>query len=276
MHSREEDEIEIDLQELFGLLLHWAWLIILCGIVAAVAGLLICKLAVTPMYKSSTRVFILNKDNNNATISYSDLQTSSQLTKDYAHLIKGRTVLEQVLETCELEESYESFSNRVAVETISDSRLISITVTDPDPRMAQLLAKEIRVVASEHIMQVMEIQAVNLETEANLPTHPSSPSTMKWTAVGGLLGAFVCAMILIIQFLLDDTIKSAEDVEKYLGLSTLAMIPVRETAEKNRKKKEHREHFDPALVKAVDEQEGSGDVMDVVVQELNVGRKEEG
>lgn len=274
MHNKDEDVIEIDLQELFGLVIHWLWLIVICGIVTALAGFLICKLAVTPMYKSSTRVFILNKDNS-ATVSYSDLQTSSQLTKDYAQLIKGRTVLEQVIDTCGLEETYESFYSRVAVETISDTRLIAITVTDPDPAMAQLLAKEIRVIASDHIKQVMEIQAVNLETEANLPTKPASPSVMKWTAVGGMLGAFVCIMILVIQFLLDDTIKSAEDVEKYLGLSTLAMIPIMDPNEKAKKKKGHHEHFDAAMVKAVDEEAANADVMDVVVQDLKVDRKEE-
>lgn len=269
--QNKEDVIEIDLQELVGLLIHWLWLLILCGVVTGMAGFLICKLMITPQYESTTRIFILNK-NNAATVSYSDLQTSTQLTKNYTPLIKSRDVLESVIEKCGLNEKYESFASRVSVATVGDTSLIAITVTDPDPAMAQLLAKEVRILASEHIKQVMEIQAANLETEANLPTSPSSPSAKRWTLIGALLGVFACAAILVIQYLLDDTIKSAEDVERYLGLSTLAMIPIAEQNDKHKKKKSHSEHFSSEMVKAVEEENNAN--MDLVVQDLKVDGKD--
>lgn len=264
----KEDVIEIDLQELVGLLLHWLWLLILCGAVTGIAGFLICKFAITPQYESTTRIFILNK-NNAATVSYTDLQTATQLTKAYTPLIKSRDVLEKVIDTCGLNMTYETFADRVKVATVGDTTLIAITVTDPDPAMAQLLAKEVRDEARDHIMEVMEIQAANLETEANLPTKPSGPSARKWTMIGALLGIFVCAAILVIQYLLDDTIKSAEDVERYLNLSTLAMIPIAEQNDKRGKKKgsSPREHFDEELVRAVDEENAN---MDLVVQDLKM------
>ncbi|MBO4290487.1 MAG: protein-tyrosine kinase [Lachnospiraceae bacterium] len=266
--QNKDDVIEIDLQELFGLLFHWLWLLILCGIVAGLTGLIVCKLFVTPQYESTTRIFILNK-NNSATVSYSDLQTSTQLTKNYTPLIKSRDVLESVIATCGLDETFEKFSLRVKVAPVGDTSLIAITVTDPDPAMAQLLAKEIRIVASDHIKQVMEIQAANLETEANLPTKPAGPSAKKWALVGTMLGVFACAGVLIIQFLLDDTIKSAEDVERYLGLSTLAMIPVIDQNEKNKKKKGHagHEHYGTETSRESDEEVSD---MEVVVQDLRV------
>ncbi|MBR4731181.1 MAG: protein-tyrosine kinase [Lachnospiraceae bacterium] len=262
----KEDVIEIDLQELVGLLLHWMWLLLLCGAVTGITGFLICKLTVTPWYESTTRIFILNK-NNETTVSYSDLQTSSQLTKNYTPLIKSRDVLEKVIEACELSESYESFASRVKVATVGDSNLIAITVTDSDPQMAQRLAKEVRMEASDHIVEVMAIQAANLETEANLPRKPSGPSARKWALIGAFLGVFTCAAILIIQYLLDDSIKSAEDVERYLGLSTLAMIPIADQDKNKKKRGRSHEHFDSEMVKAVDEESGN---MDLVVQEINV------
>ena len=230
----KDDVIEIDLQELVGLLIHWLWLLILCGLVAGITGFLICKLTVTPQYESTTRIFILNRANE-TNVTYSDLQTSTQLTKNYSPLIKSRDVLEKVIETLGLHDSYESLAGRVKVSTVNDTNLIAITVTDPDPQMAQLIAKEVREEARTHIKQVMEIQAANLETEANLPKHPSGPSKKKWAMIGALLGVFACAAILIIQYLLDDSIKSAEDVERYLGLSTLALVPL--TVEEQDKKK---------------------------------------
>lgn len=267
----KEDVIEIDLQELVGLLFHWLWLLILCGLVTGVAGLLICKLAITPQYESTTRIFILNKTNA-ANVTYSDLQTSTQLTKNYTPLIKSRDVLEKVIETCGLNESYESLASRVKVGTVNDTNLIAITVTDPDPGMAQLLAKEVRIEASDHIEKVMEVQAANLETEANYPKRPSGPNARKWAMIGALLGVFACAAILVIQYLLDDSIKSAEDVERYLGLSTLAMIPVSEQNDKHKKKKSHHERVDAEMAKAVDEDNAN---MDLVVQDISAKANEE-
>lgn len=228
--NNTEDVIEIDLQGLFMLLLHWLWLIVLCGVAAGAVGFAISKFVITPQYESTTKVYILNKQNEN-TVTYSDVQMGTQLTKDYAQLIKSRYVLEQVAETCALTEEYSSFFDRIQVEAITDTRIIAITVRDEDPAMAQFIANEIRTVASEHIKNVMDIEAVNVAEEANLPEEPASPSVLKWTVLGLLLGVFLCATVLVIRFMMDDTIKTSEDIEKYLGLSTLAMIPIIEQGE---------------------------------------------
>lgn len=238
-NSNTEDVMEIDLKEVFGVLLHRAWMIILCGILAGVIGFLISNFLLTPMYQSTTKVYILNKQEN-STLTYSDVQLGTQLTKDYQELIKSRYVLEQVIDAYSLSDNYEAFSDKVSVTTPTDTRIISITVEDASPVMAQRLADEIRTVASEHIKNVMDIQAVNTAEEANLPVEPSSPSVMKWTVIAAAIGIFISAGIILVFFLLDDTIKTADDVEKYLELSTLALIPVAEGAKKDKKKKSVR------------------------------------
>ncbi len=241
MQNANDDVIEIDLKDLFGFLLHWLWLIIICGIAAGVAGYLISTFAVTPLYKSTTTIYILSKQENNSNLTYSDLQLGSQLTMDYALLIKSRTVLEQAIETYQLEIPYEQFANQVDVETVTNTRSINITVTNPDPSMAKLLADEIREIAAQHITSVTDVQAVNLVDAANLPERPSSPKVRTWTLVAMLIGLFLCTAVLTVRFLLDDTIKSSEDVEKYLGLSTLAMIPVAESSGKGRTRSHGRQ-----------------------------------
>ena len=129
---------------------------------------------------------------------------------------------------------------KVSVNTPVDTRIVSITVEHTDPVLAQKIANCIREVAGEHIQEVMDIEAVNVVETANLPVEKSGPSIVKWTLIGGLAGAFFACAVILIIFLLDDTIKSSEDVEKYLGLSTLALIPViseDNTAKKKRLKR---------------------------------------
>lgn len=251
-NSRNDaDVIEIDLMEIVGLLWHRAWLILLCMILGAAIGFGISKFVLTEQFESTTKVYILNK-NDSSTITYSDVQLGSQLTKDYAELIKSRYVLEQVIEKCSLIETYKAFSERISVQIPSDTRIIAITVTDPLPANAQILANEIRKAAAEHITNVMDIQAVNVVDEANLPTEPASPSVLKWTAIAALLGAFLCAAVILVHFMLDDTVKTSDDVEKYLGLSTLGMIPIREDAEHGKKSRRGQRGINSAHQDAID------------------------
>ena len=166
----------------------------------------------------------------------------SQLTKDYAELITSRTVIEKVIADNHLESvyDYKKFLKKVEVNTPTDTRIVSITVTDTNPALAQALADDIRVEASDLIIDTMQVDAVNTYEVANLPTKKSAPSCSMWALLGALLGALLVGGIVTLQDILDDTIKTSEDVEQYLGLSTLALIPLDENiggAEKGKGKK---------------------------------------
>ena len=233
------DVVEIDLMEIFGLLLHRLWLIALCAVAAGAAAFVVSRYVLTEEYESTTRVYVLNRQNDD-TLTYSDVQLGSQLTKDFREIIKSRHVLDQVIEKCGLQEGSGALASRISVDTQSDTRIITITVTDTDPAMAQYIANTLMETAAERIMSVMDIQAVNVVDEANLPLSPSAPNVRRWTVIGFLLGAVLCMAVILVHFLLDDTIKTSEDIEKYLGLSTLGMIPVRETEDGKGHGKKHR------------------------------------
>ncbi len=229
------DEIEIDLLEVFHILLGRAWLIISAGLFTALVCLLLSSFILTPYYESTTRIYILNKTEN-AAVSYSDVQIGTQLTKDYAELINSRYVLEEVIQKLSLDMEYKELLKKVSVETPADTRIVAITVENTDPVKAMETANCIREVAGSHIQNVMDIEAVNVVEQANMPTEKAGPSVMKWTAIGGMAGILLVCAVVLIRYLMDDTIKSSEDVEKYLSLSTLALIPAA-TDETPRKKK---------------------------------------
>jgi len=238
---READAIEIDLLELLSVLLGQIWLILGVGFMTALTAFLVSRYVVTPTYESITKIYILNK-NDNTTVTYTDVQLGSQLTKDYAELIGSRYVLEEVIQNLGLDVTYKELQKKVTVSSPDDTRVIYITVKDQDQVTAMNIANSVREAASRHIENVMDIDAVNVVETANMPTEKASPGCVRWTLVGGLLGCFLVCAIVLIQFLMDDTIKSSEDVEKYLNLTTLALIPVQEdeTDRAKRKKKNSR------------------------------------
>ena len=237
--TNNNDEIEIDLGEVFHLVISKLGVIILSGILLGVLSIIGTMLFITPKYESTTKIMVLNKQDNN-TLTSADMQTSTQLTKDYAELIQSRTVLEGVIAQLNLDMTYKEMLNKVSVETSSDSRIVSISVTDEDPYTASEIANAVRDMAAEHIQSVMDIEAVNVVDTANIPNEKASTSLAKNGVIGGLLGVIIAMAAVIIIYLTNDTIKVEEDVERYLGLSVLGSIPFSEKESRSKKKKSRK------------------------------------
>lgn len=238
-----DSAVEIDLLELFYVLLRWLWLIALVAVIAGAVAFCYSKLAIPEQFQSSTKVYVLNRTETSSDMpTSSDLQVGAQLSKDYADMITSRYVLESVIKDLDLPYSYEGLKRQVSVSRPSDSRIIQITVTNTDPEQAQLICRTVREAASKHIQTVMDIDAINVVDDANLPTHKSAPDNKKNAMIGAMIGAVVVIAVVVIRYLLDDTVKTREDVEEKLGLSCLALIPLDEGmnvegAAKTKKKK---------------------------------------
>lgn len=235
-HTTKNDEMEIDLMEIAGVILSKLWIIILSGITAALVFIVVTMLFITPQYESTTKMYVLSQQDNN-TLTSSDMQTSLSLTKDYAELIKSRTVTEGVIAQLNLDMTDKQLLQKISVGTSSDTRILSITVTDEDPYQACQIANAVRDVAANHIQNVMNIDAVNIVETANIPNEKASPSLSKNAVMGGLFGVILATAIILLVYLTNDTIKSQEDVEKYLQLSVLGTIPLMEMEKKSKKQK---------------------------------------
>lgn len=232
--DRDADVMTIDLFEVFQVIWHWLWLIVLVALACGTAAYAFSKFVLPEEFESTTKIYVLDKSGaggTNSQSTYSDLQVGMQLTKDYVELIKSRTVLEAVMKDNHLDQTYtyEQFAGTVNVQTPTDTRIVTITVTNHDPALAQKLADDIRKRSGELIINTMQIDAVNTYEKANYPDRKSAPSCGRWAVVAALIGALAVSAIVIVRYLLDDTIKTSDDVEKYLGLSNLALIPFDES-----------------------------------------------
>lgn len=225
--DNRDDVIEIDLVELLGVILHNLWIIIVSGVIVAAVALLVSYFIITPKYESVTKIYVISKTNAD-TMTYSDLQAGSTLTKDYKELVKSRPVLEEVLAETGIDIELKDLEEQITVEVPTDTRIVSITVEDKDPYEARIIADSVRIAASKHIREVMDTEAVNVVEEASLPIEKSSPSILMNTAIGYAVGLFLAIAIVMINYIMDDTIKTPDDVEKFLGVSVLGSIPYSE------------------------------------------------
>ena len=242
MMEQQSDEIVIDLGEVFSMLWQHLLLIMEAGLCFGALVFLVCTLLIPKKYESSTEVYILNKQADSVSVTYSDLQSGTYLTKDYRELITSLPVMEKVTAQLHLDMEPEELAEKISVSSPTDTRIIKISVEDEDPYMANSIANVVRAAASTQIAQVMDIEAVNVVQKANYPTAESSPARLKLTFIGCVLGAMLAVGVLFVIYLVDDTVKTPDDVETYLGLSVLGTIPAlkEETGSKRKARKANR------------------------------------
>lgn len=236
---RDRIDNTINLVELFYLLWGHAWQIIVCLILGAVMAFSYTYFCVTPQYQASARIYIVSASNNSV-VNLSDLQVGSQLTSDYQELILLRPLLEDVIENLSLPMDYEELQGMISITNTSDTRILKITVTSPDPQQAADIANELSAQARIYLPRIMETDSPNIAEEAITPKQKSSPSYSRNTMMGGMLGAILYCSILIIRYLMNDTFVTPDDVEKYLGIQPLATIPEGDLGDFNRKESKRK------------------------------------
>lgn len=219
-----DEEIEIDLKEILFVLLH-QWKKILVS--AVLLGLIVfayCTFIVTPMYQSTSKLYVLTKST--SVTSLADIQSGTSLTNDYQLVVGSRPVVETVISNLGLDESYESFSSGLTVENPSDTRIMNITYKDADPEKAKLVVDNLADVAAAYIADKMDQDAPTIIERGYADGEKVSPNTRNNVLLGAILGAFIAAAIVVLSHIFNDTIMTTNEIEKYLALNTLAVVPL--------------------------------------------------
>lgn len=228
-------EVEIDLMELFYRLVENAKRII----AAAVAGMLVFALysfiLATPMYEATCKLYVMSASD--SAINLSDLQIGSYLTNDYQEVFDTWEVHQKVIENLGLKYDYAELEKRLSISNPGDTRILYITFKSDDPQEAAIIANEYAKVASQYISLTMQTDEPSILSQALAPTKPISPRKLFNTALGFVLGALVMIAVITVQFLLDDKIKTAEDIRKYVDMPTLAVVPTNGDFDRNSREK---------------------------------------
>lgn len=242
MENTHEEEIEIDLREIFFALKQKVLIIVASGLLVGCLACIFTQFFMTPVYTSKSSILVLTKETTLSSLA--DLQMGSQLTNDYKVLITSRPVLEDTIANLGLDVNYKELREVISVENPQDTRILDISVEDSNPKMAKKIVNELAATASRFIGDKMEVVPPKIIEEGEIPTEKTSPSMEKNALIGLLIGVLLSAGIVIAATVLDDTIKSEEDIEKHLGLSTLSSVPDRKdyinTKKKHTKKKKRR------------------------------------
>ncbi len=208
------------------------WLPPLVAVIAAASALLVAR-SQTPLFRSTSKLLV--------TPGRPDL--GQQLTvekqlRPMAQRMKTTEVARQVDETERFDLGPERLLARIRAEGMVDQGYVQIDAEDTDPERAERIAGAFaQVFAQQHAAaDVGRPQAERLNVDvldrpsAATQVWPQTRVVVLAAALIGLLGGFLLAHGLDY---LDDTIRTAEDIERLLGLGTLARIS-RHTADELR------------------------------------------
>lgn len=235
--DRAEEETEIDLIDLAWALLDKIHYIVLCFLIGAVIMNAYSYFLVRPTYKSTAKMYVVSASKNSV-VDLDALNIGTSLTADYEQLMLSYPVLEQVINKLNLDMDSDTLAKMITLENPTDTRILNINVVSTDPKNARDIANTLMDVSVDYLPKTMSTNAPNVAQKAKLADHKDGPSYTKYTMIGALAGAFLYCMYLVVKYLMDDTIHTADDMEKYFDIVPLAVIPdVSELAPEKQQKK---------------------------------------
>ena len=237
--NERDYEYEIDLMQIFEIIREKLVLFILICMVTCTIALCITKFVLKEEYTATAKLIIVQKSDSASAqqnYTYSDLQLSQKLAATYSQIIMSEAISDPVISNLDLFNRYEidseEYGKIVSVSSANNTEVIDVSVKTNDPVLSADIANEVVNVFEDKIFDIMQIENVTTLTDAKIPTKKSGPSTLKNTAIGGILGILICGIITVIQLLTDTKVKTEDEVKKIFDYPIIGSIPDFEISDK--------------------------------------------
>lgn len=223
-------EKEIDLIDLIKKISNHIYLIISLAFIIGGLCFAYSKFLVLPTYESNATMIISSSNQNGdkgdiANIELNQIQANKALISTYSEIVKSKGIAEQVIKNLSLNMGYDEFSKKVSIEPVKDTQIISVNVVDSVPARAMDIANETANIFKSSIGDIMKVDNVQILDGATIPVDPVSPNVSKNTLVGAIIGLVLGIIISLFKELYDISIKSVEEVEEYLNLPVIGVLP---------------------------------------------------
>lgn len=222
--DRRDEEMEIDLLELFSFFMTKIWWIVGAFLLGALLAGLITHFAITPKYTATAKMYMVSSSSQSV-VDLTDLNIGQSISGDYVELLKTRPIVEGVIQEQNLPYNYKEMLGMISLSIVNNTRIISIEATSTDKDEAMRIANALAEKGVSELPKLMETPEPHIAEYAIVPVTKSSPSLSKNTMIGALLAMLIMLAIFTVRFLMDDTFKYAEDIEKEFGVMPLTVIP---------------------------------------------------
>lgn len=225
---------EINIKELFRYIMSKFYIVLIILVAVMAIGEIYSIYLKTPMYQSTTKLVLTASESNantNTAITNSDVTLSNNLVKTYSEIVTSRDVLSKVISNLKLDITPENLSGKVSVSSVTNTQIISVTVSDANAEQAQQIANEIAKVFKAEISTLYKMDNVQIVDKAQVASAPYNINVLKQTLQYFAAGLALGIGAVLVMFYLDNTIKNSQVVENKVGLVVLGVVP---TVNKNK------------------------------------------
>ena len=213
---------ELDLKEMLNYFWSKKMYIIIASLIALLLGMVYTIWIQEPQYKSYTTILLKGTESQ---ITSNDIALNQKLVDAYREIVKSKRVLNKVITNLELNYSYEYLFSKVNVESVNDTEIIKVSVTDGDNITARDITNEIAYVFNNEVVKLYDLQNIGIIDRAEISDAPSNINVIKQLILALLIGIILGFAVVFIMFYFDNTLKNTTFIEEKLGLSIIGSIP---------------------------------------------------
>lgn len=225
MENESNNMKVIPLSDLWGIFLHRLWVILLVTVLAVGTALISTSITFVPRYNSVATLYILQQNQTKPDMDYDDFNIALKIVNDCTHLIKSHSVLDTVIKELKLDITYDALYDSVKITNPTETRILEVTVESDSPWKAKKIVDEICNIGTEKITEAMGFEQVHFFERGILNYKPCNRTSVVVYMIIGLLSILLTYSVFLISYILDDKIRTDEDIKNYLGLSILGDIP---------------------------------------------------
>lgn len=226
MKNKQNETDTINLLELWHVFASHVIPIFLVAALCVASMFAYSSFVMKPMYESTATLYILKQDNSNVKdYAQEDYTLALNIINDCTYMITSQSVLNSVISKLNLDMSSKQLKDLISTSNPTNTRVIEIRVKTDDAVESKRIVDCVCGVAADKIEATLGMDSVNVYSKADLQRSPCNAFGIKEYALGAIAAAFIVYAVYLVKFLLDDKIRTTEDVEKYLGLVVLGDIP---------------------------------------------------
>lgn len=227
--NMNEEIVEISIKRLIDTIVHKLWLIVPAAIIGAVLAFMGTYFLITPLYESSAMFYVNNNSISvgeaSLSISSADITASKSLVDTYIVILNTRETMNDVIDYAGINRSYSDITDMIKAEAVNETEIFRVVVTSPNPKEAEKIANSIAYILPKRISSIVEGTSAKIVDSAVVPSKPSSPSYVKNTMLGFLLGLAMSVGIIVLHELFDVTIRVEDDITQMCKYPVLAAVP---------------------------------------------------
>jgi capsular polysaccharide biosynthesis protein len=186
------------------------------------------KATYVPMYQSTATLYIAGDDSfegNTSADAYNTYSLALKVVNDCDYLLSSRSVVDQVIGEMNLRTAYSVLQSRISTDNPSNTRILEVTVEAESPELAKQIVDRLCEIGEEKINEVMGANYVGLYEYGTLASVACNSTPKSTYIIVAAVTAVITFGLCLLVFLLDDRIRTTENLEQVLGLTVLGDIP---------------------------------------------------